>query len=95
MKKVPTGDAVGSVLCHDITRIVPGQFKGRSFKKGHVITEGDVAELLKLGKDHIFVWEQRVGMLHETEAAERLAKAAAGPNIWLGEVSEGKVMQVP
>jgi len=91
MKQVPTREAVGAVLCHDITKIVPGEFKGRAFKKGHIITEPDVAELLRLGKDHIFVWEQLEGMLHENEAAERLAKAAAGKNITWTEVNEGKV----
>lgn len=91
MEKVPTKDAVGSVLCQDITKIVPGQFKGRAFKKGHIITEADVEELLKLGKNHLLVWGQREGMLHENEAAERLAKAVAGPNVLFSEVSEGKI----
>lgn len=91
MKKVPTESAIGLVLCQDITKIVPGQFKGRAFKKGHIITEADVPELLKLGKEHVFVWEEMRGMLHENEAAERLAKSVSGPNILLSEVSEGKV----
>ncbi|MHB8124729.1 MAG: molybdopterin-binding protein [Desulfitobacteriaceae bacterium] len=91
MKKVPTTNAIGLVLCQDITKIVPGQFKGRAFKKGHIITEADVPELLRLGKDHVFVWEQQLGMLHENEAAERLAKSVSGQNVLFSEVSEGKV----
>jgi molybdenum cofactor synthesis domain-containing protein len=91
MKKVPTETAVGLVLCQDITKIIPGEFKGPAFKKGHIISEADVPELLKLGKDHVFVWEQQIGMLHENEAAERLAQAVSGPNIVFSEVSEGKV----
>ena len=39
----------------DITKIVPGEFKGRAFKKGHIITEEDIPELLKLGKEHVYV----------------------------------------
>ena len=50
MKKVPVEKAVGMILCHDITRIIPGEFKGRAFKKGHIIQKEDVEELLQLGK---------------------------------------------
>ena len=35
IKKISVHDAVGTVLAHDITRIVPGQVKGVGFKKGH------------------------------------------------------------
>lgn len=34
MKYIKTEDAVGHVLCHDITKIIPGSFKGTGFKKG-------------------------------------------------------------
>ncbi|HWJ03053.1 MAG TPA: molybdopterin-binding protein [Verrucomicrobiae bacterium] len=91
MKKVRTDDAVGSILCQDITRIVPGEFKGAAFKKGHIITPEDVPELLKLGKDHLFVWENKPGFIHENEAAERLAKAVGGKNVSLTMPSEGKI----
>ena len=36
MKLMKTEDAVGQVLCHDITQIIPGVKKGPVFKKGHV-----------------------------------------------------------
>ena len=39
MKLVNTKDAVGHVLCHDMTRIVKGEFKGAQFRKGHIVTE--------------------------------------------------------
>ncbi|MDA8443263.1 MAG: molybdopterin-binding protein [Peptococcaceae bacterium] len=91
MKQVRTEDAVGSVLCHDITKIVPGEFKGRAFTKGHIIRPEDVAELLKLGKEHLYVWEYQEGMLHEDQAAERLAKAVAGQNVQFSEVHEGRI----
>ena len=50
MKYIKTEDAVGHVLCHDITKIIPGSFKGTGFKKGHVVRSEDGPELLKLGK---------------------------------------------
>ena len=36
MKLIRTEDAAGQVLCHDITQIIPGEFKGARFRKGHV-----------------------------------------------------------
>lgn len=91
MKKVRTEDAVGSVLCHDITRIAPGEFKGRAFKKGHIVQAEDVPVLLKLGKEHLYVWEAKQGIVHEDAAAERLAKAAAGLNMEFSPACEGRI----
>jgi molybdenum cofactor synthesis domain-containing protein len=91
MKTVPVEDAVGMVLCHDITRITPGEFKGRAFKKGHIIQQEDVPKLLDLGKRQIFVWELSEGFVHENDAAMRMAVAAAGQGITLSEPKEGKV----
>ena len=39
------------VLCHDITQIIPGKFKGRAFKKGHIIKEEDISRLLDMGQN--------------------------------------------
>lgn len=91
MKKIAVHDAIGSVLCHDITQIIPGEIKDRAFKKGHIIREEDVKVLLSLGKDHIYVWEHKEGTLHENEAAERLKNMAAGKGISFSEVKEGKI----
>ena len=57
MRKVPVTEAVGLILCHDITRIIPGREKGRAFRKGHKITQEDVPRLQALGKEHIYAWE--------------------------------------
>lgn len=46
MKKLHVTEAVGLKLVHDITKIVPGKFKGRAFQRGHVIQPEDVQELL-------------------------------------------------
>ncbi len=91
MRKVRTEDAVGMILCHDLTKIVPGEFKGPAFKKGHVVKPEDIEELLKMGKEHLYIWECDEGSLHENDAARRIARAAAGQGIELTEPREGKV----
>ena len=50
MKKIPVKEAVGSVLCHDMTQIIPGVVKDVAFKKGHIIKEEDIPLLLSMGK---------------------------------------------
>ena len=37
MKLVKTEEAIGCILCHDITQIIKDEKKGTLFKKGHVI----------------------------------------------------------
>ena len=91
MRKVPVTEAVGMVLCHDITRIIPGREKGRAFRRGQVITPGDIPTLLDLGKEHIYVWESEETMIHEDEAALSLARHAAGPGLRWDQPSQGRV----
>ena len=94
MQMIKVEDAVGSVLCHDITKIVPGQEKGPAYKKGHVVKAEDIPELLKLGKEHLYVWEIKPGDVHENEAGMRLAQALRGTGLTLSEPSEGKVKMI-
>ena len=94
LKVIPVEEAVGLPLAHDITEIVPGKHKGPAFRRGHVIRPEDVSKLLDVGKAHIYVMELERDELHEEDAAKRLAKAAAGPNIRLTEPVEGKVSLV-
>lgn len=94
MQVMRVEDAVGCVLCHDITKIVPGEYKGRAFKKGHIVTREDIPQLLKLGKEHIYIWEVRPGYVHENEAGSRIAQALKGPGIILTEPNEGKVSMI-
>ena len=68
MKLMRTEDAVGQVLCHDITQIIKGVTKDAVFRKGHIITEEDISVLLSVGKDHIYIWENNENMLHENDA---------------------------
>jgi molybdenum cofactor synthesis domain-containing protein len=91
MKIIKVEEAVGSILCHDITKIVPGEFKGVAFQKGHIVKEEDIPVLLSLGKEHLYVWEEDEGILHENEAAERLKLLTAGENLYFGDIKEGKI----
>ena len=59
MKEIRTEDAVGHVLCHDITQIIKDEKKGVLFKKGHIVREEDIPALLSVGKEHLYVWENR------------------------------------
>lgn len=91
MKKVKVEEAIGMVLGHDMTQVIPGQFKGPRFKKGHVVREEDISVLKSMGKEHIFILELAEGMLHENDAAFRIAQAVVGPGLSLSTPSEGKV----
>lgn len=91
MKLMKTEDAVGQVLCHDITQIIPGVKKGPVFKKGHVIKAEDVPVLLSVGKDHIYIWENDENHLHENDAAEILRGLCQNEHMTASEPSEGKI----
>ena len=91
MKLIETQKAVGHVLCHDMTQIIPGVSKGPRFRKGHVVTEEDIPVLLSMGKENLYVWEMEPGMLHENDAAERLCALCLGDNMERSEAKEGKI----
>ncbi|MDR1603334.1 MAG: molybdopterin-binding protein [Gracilibacteraceae bacterium] len=90
MKKVKVEDSLGLELCHDMTKVVPGEFKGAAFKRGHIIRAEDLPELLSMGKEHIYVWEDNAGEIHEDDAAVRLAAAVAGEHVRCSAPEEGK-----
>ncbi len=91
MKLIPTQDAVGHMLCHDMTQIIPGQYKGARFRKGHVVQPEDVPVLLSMGKEHLYVWELTPGMVHENDAAERLCALCRNDHMERTEAKEGKI----
>ncbi len=91
LKTIKTVDAVGHILCHDVTKIVPGEFKGRLFKKGHVVKKEDIPDLLDAGKDILYVWEKLEGFVHENDAAERLKNVIIGDNLEVSDIKEGKI----
>ena len=83
MKLIKTEDAVGHVLCHDMTQIIKDQYKDARFRKGHVVTEEDIPVLLSMGKEHLYVWEMTSGMVpgadQEAGPGKRRGGAASGP----------------
>lgn len=91
MKKIRVEDGVGQTLCHDITAMRDG-FKGPAFRRGHVISEEDIEPLLKIGKKHIFIWEDTAGEIHEEDAALRLSAMASSEGTHYEGPSEGKMV---
>ena len=91
-KTILVNDAVGTILAHDITEITPGTFKGRAFRKGHVIRQEDICHLRKLGKERLYVLDIADDEMHEDEAAHELAYALMGEGVRPGgEPKEGKI----
>ena len=91
MKLIDTRDAVGHVLCHDLTQIIPGVTKDARFRKGHIVAPEDIPVLLSMGKEHLYVWEKEPGTLHEDEAAERLRILCQNEHMHPTPVKEGKI----
>lgn len=91
LEKVGVRESVGMILGHDLTRVVPGSFKGVAFRKGHIVRLEDLPALLAMGKENIFVYHYQEGEVHEDEAARWIARALAGPGIKWGDPKEGKI----
>ncbi len=91
LKKVELDKAVGMALGHDVTKVVPGKFKGPAFRRGHIIKKEDIPELLSIGKEHVYVMELEEGEVHEEEAALRIARAISGSGVEPSEPREGRV----
>lgn len=91
MKVVKTTSAQGHILCHDITKIVPGEIKDAVFRRGHVVTAEDIPVLLALGKEELYIWENSPGFVHEDDAAMVLYGILAGANMSPTPVKEGKI----
>ena len=92
--EIRTEDAVGHILCHDITQIIKDVKKGVLFKKGHIIREEDIPLLLSVGKEHLYVWEKKEGVaVHENEGAQILYEICAGDSeiIHGSDIKEGKI----
>jgi molybdenum cofactor synthesis domain-containing protein len=91
MKLIKTTEAVGHVLCHDLTQIIPGEYKGARFRKGHIVTAEDIPVLLSMGKENLYILEVDEDHVHENDAAKILCHICQGENIAHGEVKEGKI----
>ena len=91
MKKINVEDAVGTILCHDLTQIIPGLMKDARFRKGHVIKEEDIPILLSMGKKHLYVYEVGPNMVHENDAALFLRDMCKNEYMDETEIKEGKI----
>ena len=91
----PIEDSIGQKILHDLTEIVPGESKGPVFKKGQIIGAGDLCQLHRIGKQHVYVDDGKgpgEGWVHEDEAALAFAGAMAGKNVaYTEQPREGKV----
>ena len=72
LKKIHIKDAVGMKLWNDITAMNEG-FKGAKFKRGHIIEEKDIEELLNIGKQYIYMGFCKKE-IYEEAAAIRLSQ---------------------
>jgi len=94
-KEVKIEDAVGMVLAHDINEVdLDKNFKGVGFKKGHKIAFEDIDKFKRLGKNSVYVFDEKIdeNIVHEDEAATTLAPFIAGENIKYDTIpSEGKI----
>lgn len=91
MKVIKTEDAIGHVLCQDMTQIIPGKYKDARFRKGHIVTKEDIPILLSMGKENLYVWEMKEGILHENDAALRMCNMCISDGMVKSEVKEGKI----
>ncbi len=91
ISKVRTEDAIGLTLAHDVTKVLPGTYKGPVFRRGHIINREDIPELLNIGKEHVYILHLGEGEVHEDEAGLRIARAIMGPGLVNSNPSEGRV----
>lgn len=91
IKKVRVEESIGMPLAHDMTKIIPGYFKGPAFKRGYIIKNDDIPDLLSMGKEHVFVLDLAEGRIHEEEAAVRIAEAVVGRGLIHSLPSEGRI----
>ena len=91
MKLIRTEEAVGSVLCHDLTQIIRGVTKDAVFRKGHIVQPEDIPVLLSIGKEHLYVWEADESLLHENDAARILCGICKNEGMKESDIKEGKI----
>ena len=87
MKLIRTEDAIGHVLCHDMTQIIKDQYKDARFRKGHIVTEKDIPVLLSMGNSDVPVGQYTQKIFEFYELDEQ-ALAAAGTLTYGSNVKE-------
>lgn len=93
MEKLKTEKAVGKKLAYDITEVnLDTNFKGVAFYRGHLIKEKDLEHLARLGKEYVFVEDEKTVEVHENDVATAIGPLSAGKNIYYSKApKEGKI----
>lgn len=100
LRVVPLEEAVGKNAAHDMTQIIPGEFKGAVISAGQIVSAGDMCRLQQMGRFNVAVLDGGspgkdwggAGWVHENDAAEAFAQRMAGPGISYGlPPKEGKI----
>ncbi|HYU11174.1 MAG TPA: molybdopterin-binding/glycosyltransferase family 2 protein [Stellaceae bacterium] len=73
--EVPVAEAEGAILAHSL------RLGGTALKKGRVLSAPDLEAIAAAGRDRVVAARLDPGDIREDAAAERVAAAAAGPNI--------------
>src|SRR2546429_2340857 len=73
--EVPVAEAEGAILAHSL------RLGATALKKGRVLSAADLEAIAAAGLEHVIVARFDLGDIREDAAAERIAAAAAGPNI--------------
>ena len=81
----PVGDAQGAILAHSL------KGAGFAFKKGRVLSAGDVATLAGAGITTVVAARLEAGDVTEDQAAERLARALKGNGLDASAAFTGRV----
>ena len=83
---VPLAHASGKILGHNIA----GADGKRLLRKGRPLTAEDVATLMTLGRQSVYVAELEPGDINENDAARRVARALAGEGLKLPGAASGR-----
>ena len=84
---IPIDQAVGKILGHNIA----GPDGRRLFRKGHTITQNDIATLHSTGREVVYVAQLEAGDVDEDSAARRIAEAVMGSNLYSSRAATGRV----
>src|SRR5437588_8370327 len=82
--EVPVAEAEGAILAHSL------RLGGTALKKGRVLSAADLAALSTAGTEQVIAARLAPGDISEDMAAERIAAAAAGPNITTATAFTGR-----
>jgi molybdenum cofactor cytidylyltransferase len=82
--EAPLSQAEGAILAHSL------RLDGTALKKGRVLSAADLEAIAAAGLDHVVAARLDPGDIREDAAAERIAAAAAGPNITVASAFTGR-----